>query len=162
MACDDLRSLFLDRLRDTYAAETVMIEILPRLVGAARSADVKGAFRVHIEETREHLKRLEAVLRSLGETPAARDNKAVRCLVEEGEEIEAGFGGSEALDAGLISTAQTLTHYEITRYGTLLAWARQLGLEEAAALLRDTLVEEQNTDAFLSEIAEDHLAPRLA
>jgi ferritin-like metal-binding protein YciE len=98
----------------------------------------------------------------VGEKPAGVECKAIRGIIEEGEEILNEFKGGEALDAGLIAAAQAVEHYEITRYGTLLAWAKQLELSEAQELLQETLVEEENTDELLSELAEDAVNPAAA
>jgi ferritin-like metal-binding protein YciE len=98
----------------------------------------------------------------LKQQPEGVECKAIQGIIEEGEEIMTEFQGGEAMDAGLISAAQAVEHYEITRYGTLLAWAKQLQLDEAANLLQETLVEEENTDEILSELAEDSINPQAA
>lgn len=162
MADKDLKALFLHQLKDTYFAENAILKGLPKLAEAARSDEVKGAFRVHAEETREQVKRLDQVFRVLGEKPEAVECQAIQGILAEGDEVIEEFGGSEAIDAGLISAAQAVEHYEITRYGTLLAWAKQLGLSEAADLLKETLVEEENTDQLLSELAEEAANPAAA
>ncbi|MGA0597205.1 ferritin-like domain-containing protein [Enterovirga sp. CN4-39] len=162
MADKDLKALFLHQLKDTYFAENAILKGLPKLAEAARSDEVKGAFRVHAEETREQVKRLDQIFRVLGEKPEAVECQAIQGILAEGDEVIEEFGGSEAIDAGLISAAQTVEHYEITRYGTLLAWAKQLGLSEVADLLKETLVEEENTDQLLSELAEEAANPAAA
>ena len=162
MADKDLKALFLHQLKDTYFAENAILKGLPKLAEAARSDEVKGAFRVHAEETREQVKRLDQVFRILGEKPEAVECHAIQGILAEGDEVIEEFGGSEAIDAGLISAAQAVEHYEITRYGTLLAWAKQLGMSEAADLLKETLIEEENTDQLLSELAEEAANPAAA
>lgn len=162
MADKDLRSLFLHQLKDTYYAENAIIEALPRMMEAAQSEEVKAAFGVHLEETKNQVKRLDAVFKSIDETPSGVECKAILGILAEGDEITEEFGDSEAIDAGLISAAQAVEHYEITRYGTLLAWATQLGFDEAADLLKETLIEEENTDDMLSELAEDIANPAAA
>jgi ferritin-like metal-binding protein YciE len=107
------------------------------------------------------VKRLEQVFQLLGEKPAGVECKAIQGIIEEGQEVLQEFSG-EALDAGLIAAAQAVEHYEITRYGTLLAWAKQLGLTEAEGLIQETLIEEENTDQILSELAEDAINPAAA
>jgi ferritin-like metal-binding protein YciE len=102
------------------------------------------------------------VFQLLGEKPAGVECKAMQGIIEEGQEILQEFSGGEALDAGLIAAAQAVEHYEITRYGTLLAWAKQLGLSEAEGLIQETLIEEENTDQILSELAEDAINPAAA
>ena len=98
----------------------------------------------------------------LGERPEGVECKSIQGIIEEGQEVMREFQGGEALDAGLIASAQAVEHYEITRYGTLLAWARQLGMGEAEGLLKETLIEEENTDEVLSELAEDAINPAAA
>src|SRR5215212_12080832 len=132
------------------------------MAAAAESEELKGAFGVHLNETKEQVKRLEQVFQILGEKPSGVKCKAIQGIIEEGQEILKEFKGGEALDAGLIAAAQAVEHYEITRYGTLLAWAKQLELSEAATLLEETLVEEENTDQLLSDLAEDAINPAAA
>ncbi len=98
----------------------------------------------------------------MGEKPEGVTCQAIQGIIAEGEEVMQEFSGSEALDAGLIAAAQAVEHYEITRYGTLLAWAKQLGLSEAESLIKETLVEEENTDELLSELAEEAVNPAAA
>jgi ferritin-like metal-binding protein YciE len=155
----DLKALFHHTLKDTYFAENAILKALPQMAQAARSQELKGAFGVHLEETRNQVQRLEEVFRLVGEQPEGVECKAVQGIIEEGREVIGEFGGGEALDAGLIAAAQAVEHYEIARYGTLIAWARLLGLEEAEGLLKETLIEEENTDEVLSELAEDAVNP---
>ncbi|MCF4125657.1 YciE/YciF ferroxidase family protein [Methylobacterium sp. SyP6R] len=158
----NLRALFLHQLKDTYFAENAILKALPKMAKAARSEELRGAFAVHVEETREQVKRLDQVFRIVGEKPEGVTCKAIQGIIAEGEEVMQEFSGSEALDAGLIAAAQAVEHYEITRYGTLLAWAKQLGLGEAESLIKETLVEEENTDELLSELAEEAVNPAAA
>ncbi|TGE01862.1 ferritin-like domain-containing protein [Methylobacterium nonmethylotrophicum] len=158
----NLRALFLHQLKDTYFAENAILKALPRMAQAARSDELRGAFSVHVEETRQQVKRLDQVFRLVGEKPEGVTCQAIQGIIAEGEEVMQDFAGSEALDAGLIAAAQAVEHYEITRYGTLLAWARQLGLSEAEDLIKETLIEEENTDEVLSELAEDAINPAAA
>ena len=162
MADKDLKALFLHQLKDTYFAETAMLKALPQMADAAQAEELKGAVAVHLKETEGHVKRLEQVFQLLGEKPAGVECKAIQGIIEEGQEIVQEFSGAEALDAGLIAAAQAVEHYEITRYGTLLAWAKQLGLTEAEGLIQATLIEEENTDQILSELAEDAINPAAA
>lgn len=158
----NLRALFLHQLKDTYFAENAILKALPKMAKAARSEELRGAFAVHVEETREQVKRLDQVFRIVGEKPEGVTCQAIQGIIAEGEEVMQEFSGSEALDAGLIAAAQAVEHYEITRYGTLLAWAKQLGLGEAESLIKETLVEEENTDELLSELAEEAVNPAAA
>ncbi|WP_191060179.1 YciE/YciF ferroxidase family protein [Geminicoccus harenae] len=161
MADKDLQSLFLHQLKDTYFAENAIIKALPQMAAAAQSEDLRGAFAVHLEETKNQVKRLEKVFQQLGEQPQGVECKAIQGIIAEGEEIMSEFQGG-ALDAGLIAAAQAVEHYEITRYGTLIAWAKQLGHTEAQGLLEETLAEEESTDEALSELAEDAINPKAA
>lgn len=158
----NLRALFLHQLKDTYFAENAILKALPKMAEAARSEELRGALGVHLEETREQVKRLDQVFRIVGEKPEGVTCQAIQGIIAEGEEVMQDFAGSEALDAGLIAAAQAVEHYEITRYGTLLAWAKQLGFSEAESLIKETLVEEENTDELLSELAEEAINPAAA
>ncbi|HEV7251487.1 MAG TPA: ferritin-like domain-containing protein, partial [Mesorhizobium sp.] len=162
MSDKDLKALFLHQLKDTYFAEQAILKALPQMADAAKSDELKGAFAVHLRETEGQVKRLEQVFQTLGETPQGVECKAIQGIIEEGREIMKAFEGGEALDAGLIAAAQAVEHYEITRYGTLLAWAKQLGLSDVEDLIQETLVEEENTDEILSELAEDAINPAAA
>ena len=162
MAAKDLKALFTHQLKDTYFAENAVLKALPEMAAAAQSEELKGAFGVHLNETKEQVKRLEQVFQIIGEKPSGVECKAIQGIIEEGHEIIQEFKGGEALDAGLIAAAQAVEHYEITRYGTLLAWAKQLGLSEAEELIQETLVEEENTDELLSELAEEAINPAAA
>jgi ferritin-like metal-binding protein YciE len=162
MADKDLKALFLHQLKDTYFAENAILKALPKMAQAARSDELRGAFGVHLEETKGQVRRLDDIFRLLQQAPEGVECKAIQGIIAEGEEVMSEFEGGEALDAGLISAAQAVEHYEITRYGTLLAWAKQLKLDEAATLLQETLIEEENTDEILSELAEDSINPQAA
>jgi ferritin-like metal-binding protein YciE len=152
----------LHQLKDTYFAENAILKALPQMAEAAQSEELKGALAVHLKETEGQVKRLEQVFQLLGEKPAGVECKAIQGIIEEGQEILQEFRDGEALDAGLIAAAQAVEHYEIARYGTLLAWAKQIGLSDAEGLIQETLVEEENTDQVLSELAEDAINPAAA
>ena len=162
MAEKDLKPLFLHQLKDTYFAEQAILKALPQMAQAAQSEELRGALAVHLQETEEQVKRLEQVFQIIGEKPQGIECKAIQGIIEEGQEVLKEFSGGDALDAGLIAAAQAVEHYEITRYGTLLAWAKQLGLSDVQGLLEETLVEEENTDQLLSELAEDAINPAAA
>jgi ferritin-like metal-binding protein YciE len=159
MAEKDLKALFLHQLKDTYFAENAILKALPQMAEAAESEELRGAFAVHLKETEGQVRRLEQIFEMVGEKPEGIPCKAIQGIIEEGQEILQEFEDGEALDAGLIAAAQAVEHYEIARYGTLLAWAKQLGLSEAEGLIEETLVEEENTDQVLSELAEDAINP---
>jgi ferritin-like metal-binding protein YciE len=162
MAEKDLKALFLHQLKDTYFAENAILKALPQMAEAAESEELRGAFAVHLKETEGQVRRLEQIFEMVGEKPEGIPCKAIQGIIEEGQEILQEFEDGEALDAGLIAAAQAVEHYEIARYGTLLAWAKQLGLSEAEGLIEETLVEEENTDQLLSELAEDAINPAAA
>ena len=162
MAEKDLKALFLHQLKDTYFAENAILKALPQMAEAAESEELRGAFAVHLKETEGQVRRLEQIFQIVGAKPEGIPCKAIQGIIEEGQEILQAFEDGEALDAGLIAAAQAVEHYEIARYGTLLAWAKQLGLSEAEGLIEETLVEEENTDQVLSELAEDAINPAAA
>ena len=162
MAEKDLKALFLHQLKDTYFAENAILKALPQMAEAAQSEELRGAFAVHLKETEGQVRRLEQIFEMVGAKPEGIPCKAIQGIIEEGQEILQEFEDGEALDAGLIAAAQAVEHYEIARYGTLLAWAKQLGLSEAEGLIEETLVEEENTDQLLSELAEDAINPAAA
>jgi ferritin-like metal-binding protein YciE len=152
-----LETLFHETLKDIYFAEKKIVTALPKLAKAAKSEELKAAFEKHREETEGQVERLEQVFEMIGKPAKGKSCPAILGLVEEGQEVAKEFKGSAALDAGLLSGAQAVEHYEISRYGTLIAWANQLGLTDAAALLEETLEEEKATDEALTELAEASL-----
>lgn len=149
-----LDDLFHDTLKDIYFAEKKILTTLPKLAKAARSEDLKAAFEKHRDETEGHVERLEEIFGMIDKKPQGKTCPAIVGLAEEGAEIMTDFKGSPALDAGLLGAAQAVEHYEISRYGTLRAWAEELGLDDAAQLLQATLDEEEATDETLTKIAE--------
>src|SRR3954465_1926152 len=153
MAEKDLKALFVHQLKDTYFAENAILKALPQMAQAAQSEELKGALAVHLKETEGQVKRLEQVFQLVGERPEGVACKAIQGIIEEGQEVLREFQGGEALDAGLIAAAQAVEHYEITRYGTPLAWAQQLELSEAEGPLQETLIEEGNTNELLANLA---------
>ena len=153
----NLESLFLDTLKDIYFAEKKILVALPKMAKAAHSEELRAAFEKHYEETEGQVERLEQVFELLEKPARGKTCPAILGLVEEGQEVMKEFKKSDAHDAGLLSGAQAVEHYEISRYGTLIAWAEQLGLTEAAELLQQTLNEEKKTDAMLTKLAESSL-----
>lgn len=149
-----LEDLFHDTLKDIYYAERKILKALPKMARAASSPDLKAAFEKHKEETETHVERLQQVFELMGKRPQGKTCDAIEGIVSEGEEIIDSFKGTPAIDAGLISSAQAVEHYEIARYGTLRTWADVLGLKDAAKLLDQTLSEESKTDAALTGLAE--------
>jgi ferritin-like metal-binding protein YciE len=149
-----LDDLFLDTLKDIYHAEKQILKALPRMAKATKSEELRAAFEKHAGETEVQIDRLEQVFREFESRPQAKPCAAMQGLLEEGSEIMKEYRGSIALDAGLLSAAQAVEHYEIARYGTLKTWAGQLGMRTAAKLLDETLREEKNTDKLLSDLAK--------
>ena len=149
-----LEDLFYDTLKDIYYAEKKILKALPKLARGAQSEDLKAAFKKHRDETEGQVERLQQVFEILGKRAQGKTCPAIDGIVEEGEEILDEYKGSAALDAGLVSAAQAVEHYEITRYGTLRRWAEELGLSDAAELLSQTLKEESATDDALTALAE--------
>ena len=149
-----LEDLFHDTLKDIYYAERKILKALPKMQRAAQSQELKAAFEKHREQTEGHVERLQQVFEIIGKAPRGKTCDAIEGIVAEGEEIMEEFKDTPALDAGLISAAQAVEHYEITRYGTLRRWASELGLADAARLLEATLKEEAGTDEDLTKLAE--------
>lgn len=149
-----LDELFHDTLKDIYFAEKKILVALPKMAKAAQSRDLAAAFEKHERQTEGQVERLERIFKIIDEKPQGKTCPAILGLVEEGKEIIEEFEDSPALDAGLLGAAQAVEHYEISRYGTLKAWARELELNDAVSLLDETLEEEKDTDATLTEMAE--------
>ncbi|CCM78148.1 ferritin-like domain-containing protein [Rhizobium mesoamericanum] len=148
-----LDDLFLDTLKDIYYAEKQILKTLPKMARAAQSEEGKAGFLQHRDETQGQIERLEQVFEIVGKPARGKTCEAIQGIISEGEEIMEEFKGSPALDAGLISSAQSVEHYEIARYGTLVAWANQLGLKNAIPLLKQNLAEEEATDKKLTQLA---------
>ncbi|MGV8831223.1 MAG: ferritin-like domain-containing protein [Devosia sp.] len=148
-----LNDLFLDTLKDIYYAERQIVKTLPKMAKAASSPELKAGFEKHLEETHGHVERLEQIFELLGKPARGKTCDAILGIIEEGKEIMDEYKGTVALDAGLVSAAQAVEHYEMARYGTLKTWASQLGMKEAVSLLDATLQEEMATDKTLSQLA---------
>jgi ferritin-like metal-binding protein YciE len=149
-----LNDLFEDGLKDIYYAEKKILTALPKLAKATKTEELAEAFEKHRGETEGQVERLEQVFELLGQSPKGKKCPGIEGILEEGKEILDEFKGMPALDAGLLSAAQAVEHYEISRYGTLIAWAEKLGLREAIPLLQENLDEEKATDKALTELAE--------
>ena len=149
-----LNELFHDTLKDIYYAEKKILSALPKMAKAAQNDDLTAAFEKHKAETEGQISRLEQVFELIDQKPQGKKCAAIEGILEEGQEIIKEYKSSPALDAGLVSAAQAVEHYEIARYGTLRTLAEELGLEDAAKLLQETLDEEEATDQALTQIAE--------
>lgn len=152
---DDLHKVFVAQLKDMHSAETQLVDALPKMAAGATNARLQQAFRDHLKETKAHIERLETIFDSLDFSPGGHRCKAMEGLIEEGSEILGEDAHPEARDAAIICAAQKIEHYEIATYGTLRAFARVLGMDQAQELLTETLREERNADSLLTDLAEN-------
>jgi ferritin-like metal-binding protein YciE len=149
-----LHDAFLDEVRDAYDAEKQLTKALPKLAKAATSAVLRDAFETHLEETREHVQRLERVLEALGEKVRGKHCDGIEGIIKEGSSVMDEDFDEVTMDASLIAAAQRAEHYEMAAYGTLVAWAKAMGHKDAVKLLQKTLDEEKAADEKLTSIAE--------
>ena len=154
--------LFVHTLRDIYYAEQQIVKALPEMVEKASSNELKTAFKNHLQETKGHVARLEQVFKLHGKEAKGVDCPAIDGIIEEAEEVAGDIDDKTVLDAGLIAAAQAVEHYEMTRYGSLVAWAKQLGRSDCASLLQQNLDEEKNADKKLTTIAESNVNRKAA
>jgi ferritin-like metal-binding protein YciE len=152
-----LNDLFVHTLQDVYYAEQKIVKALPKMIAKVTEPQLKQAFQTHLAETKNHVRRLEQVFEMHGEPVKAVTCPAIDGIVDEAEEIMSDASDPEVLDAAALASAQAVEHYEITRYGTLIAWARQLGRNDCAGVLQQTLQEEKEADLILTEIAESRV-----
>ncbi|NKJ04927.1 MULTISPECIES: YciE/YciF ferroxidase family protein [Rhizobium] len=157
-----LEDLFYDTLQDIYYAERKILKALPKMARAAQSPELKAGFEKHLEETEGQVERLEQIFELMGKRAKGKTCDAIEGILAEGEEIIEEFKGTHALDAGLISSAQAVEHYEMARYGSLKTWAQTLGLKEAVGLLDQTLQQETNTDKTLTKLANSSVNQKAA
>ena len=155
MKLESLETLYIEELRDIYNAENQLLKALPKMAKAASAPELKQAFEDHLEQTKEHVERLDEIFEKLDKKPTGKTCAAMKGLVEEGSEIMKEEGEEHVIDAGLIAAAQKVEHYEMASYGTVRTWAEILGEEDAAELLQQTLDEEGETDKRLTELAEE-------
>ena len=153
MSDKDLNALFLDTLKDVYYAEKQILKALPKMAKSAASYKLRAAFEKHHGETEAQIERLEEVFELLGKPARGKKCDAIEGILDEGKEIMDEYKNTPALDAGLVAAAQAVEHYEISRYGTLKTWARQLDIKDAVKLLDQTLAEEKKTDETLTKLA---------
>ena len=146
--------LFLHVVQDIYYTEKQITKALPDMVEKATNRELTAALKAHLAETEKQVARLEQVFELLGQKPKATSCPAIDGIIKEAKEIAGEVGDKKVLDAALIAAAQAVEHYEITRYGTLIAWAEELGKDAVAKLLTTTLNEEKAADKKLSSIAE--------
>jgi len=150
---DSLRELYVEEIKDLYSAENQILKGLPRMIKAATHPQLKRAFTKHEAQTRKHVKRLEQIARELGEKPTGKKCVGMEGLIQEAKELLSEKPEPNVLDAGLISAAQHVEHYEMAGYGTCRTWAKLLGYDRQVALLETTLEEEKQTDLLLTDIA---------
>jgi ferritin-like metal-binding protein YciE len=150
----DLNDLFLDTLKDIYFAEKQILKALPKMAKAAASDKLRAAFEKHHDETEGQVERLEQIFELLDKPARGKTCDAILGILDEGKEIMDEYKGTSSLDAGLLAAAQAVEHYEISRYGTLKAWATELGMKDAVRLLDETLNQEKKTDESLSVLAK--------
>lgn len=151
---DSLKELFIEELKDLYSAETQLVKALPKMAKAATNSDLKAGFEEHLKQTEGHVGRLEKIMKSLDESPKGKKCKGMEGLIKEGAELIEEDPGDEELDAGLISAAQRVEHYEMAGYGCVATYAKLLGDDQAETLLRQTLDEEKETDKKLTQLAQ--------
>ena len=149
--------LCLYTLQDVYYAENQITKALPKMISKATDPQLKQGFQTHLTETENHVKRVEQVFEQHGHSPKAVNCPAIDGILKEANEVAGDIADKEVLDAALLASAQAVEHYEITRYGTLIAWAKQLGRNDCASVLQKNLDEEKAADKKLTEIAEARL-----
>lgn len=152
-----LKDLYTEELKDLYSAESQILKALPQMVKAATSPKLKAGFEEHLDQTKEHVSRLEQIFQKLGKSPRGKHCKGMEGVLEEGKELLKEDAEPEVLDAGLIAAAQHVEHYEIAGYGVCRTYAKLLGEPEAANLLQMTLTEEEQTDKKLTRLAESSI-----
>jgi ferritin-like metal-binding protein YciE len=162
MAVKNLQDLFVETLKDLYYVEKKLVKALPKMAGKATSPDLKMAIETHLAETETHVQRLEQVFQLLDKRAVAKKCEALEGLIKEADEVTEEIQDEETLDAAIISSAQTVEHYEIARYGTLACWASEMGNSEISDLLEQTLEEEKAADEKLTSLAEDSVNQRAA
>ena len=162
MSVKTLNDLFVETLKDLYYVEKKLVKTLPKLAEKATSPELKQAMEDHLEETETHVQRLEQIFEMLDKRASAKTCEALEGLIREADEVTGEIDDDQTMDAALISSAQTVVHYEIARYGTLACWAAEIGNTDIAELLEQTLEEEKAADEKLSMIAEDQINQRAA
>jgi ferritin-like metal-binding protein YciE len=156
-----LKELYVDEVRDLYDAELQLVKALPKMAAKANSDELRSGFEEHLEQTKEHARRLERILEALGEPVKGKKCKGMQGVVAEGSEVMSEDFRGALLDSALIGAAQRVEHYEIAAYGTVHAFATVLGEEEAASLLEQTLNEEKETNQKLTKLS-DEINPQAA
>src|ERR671916_1319756 len=157
-----LDDLFVHTLQDIYYAENQITKALPTMIKKATDPQLKQGFQTHLTETENQIKRLEQVFQMHGHSPKGVDCPAIDGIIKEANEVAGDIADKEVLDAALLASAQAVEHYEITRYGTLVAWAKRLGRQDCASVLQQILEQEKSTDEKLTAMAESRINRRAA
>jgi len=157
MTIKNMNDLFLHQLKDIYFAENLIVKSLPKMSAKATSPDLAEAFDAHLAETNQHVARLEKVFQVIGKKPQGEECPAIEGIIKEAEELMSEIDHENTLDAALIAAAQAVEHYEIARYGTLVAWAGELGRDNVAEILMETLEEEHAADDKLTDLGESRI-----
>lgn len=152
---NSMNDLFLSFLQDMYYAERNILKALPKMAKAAENEELRQALMHHREETQTHVERLQQVFEQVGKRARGQTCEALNGIVEEGEEVIEEFDKGPVRDAGIVANAQAVEHYEMARYGTMIAWAKVCGLNDAVKLLEQTLAEEKKADSSLNQIANN-------
>lgn len=149
--------LFVHTLRDIYYAENQIVKALPKMIGKASDPELKSGFNKHLKESEEHVRNLEEVFRLMKMEPSGVDCPAIDGIIEEAEDVAGEVDDKKVLDAALIAAAQAVEHYEITRYGTLITWAKELGRDDCGDIMKRNLADEKATDEKLTQMAESRI-----
>lgn len=157
MAGNSLNEMFVQELRDIYDGEQQIVKALPKIASKAADEKLRQALEQHLEETREQVERLKQIFQHLGETATRKPCKGIQGVLAEGEQVLEELSEGSVRDAAIIAGAQKVEHYEIATYGTLIAWAKELGHDDAVDLLEETIDEEGDADQTLTDIAEGGL-----
>jgi ferritin-like metal-binding protein YciE len=157
MKLENLHDLFVNELKDIYHAEKQLVKALPKIAKKTHSQRLRSAVEKHLEQTKNHVERIESIFEMIGKSATGKTCKAMEGLLEEGQEILSEDASPATKDAGIICASQKVEHYEIASYGCLRTFANHLGLDKAAELLGQTLREEEETDRLLTELAESEI-----
>jgi len=157
MSLKSMEDLFVHGLKDIYYAEKKLVQNLPKMAKKAESQDLAQAISQHLRETENQVARLERIFKLNNMEPRGKKCPGIEGLIQEAKEIMEEAEDGDTLDAGMLAASQSVEHYEISRYGTLIAWAEELGMGETVSLLKETLAEEKNADKLLSQLAEGKL-----
>lgn len=160
MALETLQDLYIDELRDLYSAENQILSSLPKMANAASDPDLKDVFEQHLDETKHQVERLESIFVQLAAQPGGKDCAGMKGILEEGSELLKENADPKVKDAGLISMAQRVEHYEMAGYGTVRSFAHMLGYDDAAQALQKTLDEEGDADHTLTQLAQRQVNPQ--